>query len=45
MQTRYIAESIMSLEFVFTYSSSDLEYIDGVSMTFPEGMKPLSEGI
>jgi hypothetical protein len=40
----YIAGSTQTLNFTLTFTSPDLEYIDGVSMTFPAGMVPQTAG-
>jgi hypothetical protein len=42
--TRYIAEQTMLLKFTFTFSSPDYEYVDGVALTFPDGMTPIANG-
>jgi hypothetical protein len=38
--TTYIPGQTMILHFNFTFSSTDLEYVDGVSITFPTGITP-----
>jgi hypothetical protein len=40
----YIAGSTQTLNFTLTFTSPDLEYIDGVSLTFPTGMVPQTTG-
>jgi hypothetical protein len=40
----YIAGSTQTLNFTLSFTSPDLEYIDGVSMTFPAGMVPQTAG-
>jgi hypothetical protein len=38
--TTYIPGQTMILNFNITFASSDLEYVDGISITFPTGMTP-----
>ena len=38
--TTYIPGQTMILHFNFTFSSTDLEFVDGVSITFPTGITP-----
>ncbi|MBK6934238.1 MAG: hypothetical protein IPH17_03935 [Bacteroidales bacterium] len=38
----YIPGQTMVLEFTFTFSTADAEYVDGIKLTFPTGITPLS---
>jgi hypothetical protein len=42
--TNYIPGTTQTLNFTFTFASPDLEYIDGISLTFPAGMTPQTAG-
>jgi len=42
--TMYIPGTTMALNFELTYSSPDLEWVDGFSMTFPTGITPQEVG-
>lgn len=42
--TNYISGSTMILDFVLSYTTPDLEYVDGFSMTFPAGIEPQETG-
>ncbi len=40
----YIPGATQTLNFTLTFSSPDVEYVDGVSMTFPTGITPQTTG-